>query len=510
MSYVIATSLFLICTLHLEADAVFSWKKEPEADPPAAAVPGYLPLLQVHKYNGIQINPVRGPPIYLDSTVPSVSGGAASELTAPQIQQLDLITRLSNLVPEGEALQEFDFTEVLPYVDLISEDSIDRLSFYAESAKAPEKSKLLKFVEFIKYLKEKKLKPFKLAASVGSKIIHKKKEKVQQGAAWLFGSKPPATLPVPVVPVVPVNDVVKPPTLSYNYPYNTYTDSFPQSFPPQTLPATHFSSSSSSNGQYAAPTGLHQPLFPLDTSINVAKPSPSSVYHYGATASGGETPAHTYSTNNQNAIRDFAFNSNSNLSSNPGTYAIPYPNLHAAGSSKYSQNAFPSTSNYFAPPPPPPASSYSTSKVQGSNFAPHNFVDFSSTGGGYSYTHTFSDKAAFHQAPANADLIASGSEHVENLHDEQAAGNEAAANIVAESAKLKAEIITPASIVETTQHDHFVASNVHASKSVSNKRTVLHVVTPDASATPSATNDQIRGKQSFRIGNPRTTNVQFR
>lgn len=217
--------------------SLFSWRSE--AKDQDSAPSGYLPILQVHKYNGIQINPIQGPPVYLpnlpvgDSSTNSFEGQTAL-LTPEQIQQLDLLNRLASFLPEDNQLQEMDISSLLSYADLIPEDFIDKIKFAVESTKTKEKSKLLKFLAFIKHIKEKKLKPFKYAASVGSKIAHKKKEKL----AWLLGAAPSTTpIPEPIteIPVTsyPYNFAYNPYLVQNKQFFNTFSTSAPESFQAQ-------------------------------------------------------------------------------------------------------------------------------------------------------------------------------------------------------------------------------------------------------------------------------------
>ncbi len=166
--------------------SIFSWKKGEESKNPEIAVPGYLPPLKVHKYNGILINSAQGPPLYLSSAAPQSSLSqigadefATANLSPEHLQQLDLLNRIVAYLPSEDRLHEFDFTALLPYVELIPDDSLEKLQYVVESAKTKQKSKLLKVIGFLKAVKEKKLKPFKYVAHVGSDLIRKKKEKVQ-------------------------------------------------------------------------------------------------------------------------------------------------------------------------------------------------------------------------------------------------------------------------------------------------------------------------------------------
>lgn len=208
MNYlVILSSVFFLCGIRSHdvfRRFIFPWSRSEESKEQDTVVPGYKPILQVHKYNGIQINPINGgQPVYLESSAPiladQISGGSISE---QQLQQIDLLTRVAPFLPDESQLQEFDFSSFLPYLEMISEDSLDRLRFTLEStsAKTKEKSKLIKFIEYLKFLKEKKLKPFKYVANVGSNLIHKKKETVQNAISFLYPTSPAPVINQPQYP----------------------------------------------------------------------------------------------------------------------------------------------------------------------------------------------------------------------------------------------------------------------------------------------------------------------
>lgn len=236
----------------IDKRSIFSWNSETKE--PELPTSGYLPILKVHKYNGIQIQPIQGPPVYLPNAPSDSNAEGSIQISSDQIQQLDLINRLANFLPEEDKLQEVDLSAVLPYVDLISEDSIDRIRYAAETTKTKEKSKLLKFLAFLKYIKEKKLKPFKFAASVGSKIVHKKKEKV----AWLFGATPTTT-------PEPYTETPAPVTYPYNFAYNTY--SFPNK--------QYFNTYTTSAPAESSPIPFGSPYYPIYPAYQFNSPSKS-------------------------------------------------------------------------------------------------------------------------------------------------------------------------------------------------------------------------------------------
>lgn len=214
MNYLVILCSLLLCSARghdVFRRSIFPWSHSEESKEVDTPVPGYKPILQVHKYNGIQINPINGgQPIYLESPAAiSAQGISGSAVPEEQLQQIDLLTRVAPFLPEENQLHELDFTSFLPYVDLISENSLDRLRFTLEAAstKSKEKSKLLKFLGYLKFLKEKKLQPFRIAANAGSKLIHKKKETVHNAFSFLY----PTTTPVPViVPTDPFNPFLVP------------------------------------------------------------------------------------------------------------------------------------------------------------------------------------------------------------------------------------------------------------------------------------------------------------
>ncbi|XP_065222643.1 adhesive plaque matrix protein-like [Planococcus citri] len=217
MNNLVISSIILCAAVCCDA-TLFSWgSSEAKETKPT----GYLPILQVHKYNGFQINPIQGPPIYLPNEQSESNNveGQTIQLNQEQIQQLDLINRLATFLPADADLQEMDPSDVLPYVNLVSEDSLEKFKYVVESSKKKEKSKILKIIAFLKSIKEKKLKPFKYVASVGSNLIHKKKN-------WIFGSET-TTTPEPYVETTPSFSYPSPPP--YNIPYNPY---FTQSIKP--------------------------------------------------------------------------------------------------------------------------------------------------------------------------------------------------------------------------------------------------------------------------------------
>lgn len=208
MNYlVILSSVFFLCGIRSHdvfRRSIFPWSRNEESKEQDTVVPGYKPILQVHKYNGIQINPINGgQPVYLESSAPisanQISRGSISE---QQLQQIDLLIRVAPFLPDENQLQEFDFSSFLPYVDIISEDSLDRLRFTLESTseKTKEKSKLIKFIEYLKFLKEKKLNPFKYVANVSRNLIHKKKETVQNAFSFLYPTSPASVINQPQYP----------------------------------------------------------------------------------------------------------------------------------------------------------------------------------------------------------------------------------------------------------------------------------------------------------------------
>ncbi|XP_065215936.1 uncharacterized protein LOC135842414 [Planococcus citri] len=212
MNNLVISSIFLYAAICCDA-TLWGSSETRETKPP-----GYLPILQVRKYNGFQINPVQGTPIYLPNE-PSQTNNIEAQLTTNQpnqikILQLDTISRLASYLPADFDLQDMDLSDILPYVDLISEDTLEQFKHDTETSKKPEKSKILKLIAFIKSIKEKKLKPFKYVASVGSNIIHKKKN-------WIFGSAT-TTTPAPSVTY---------PAPSSPYSYNPSLTQFGQYFP---------------------------------------------------------------------------------------------------------------------------------------------------------------------------------------------------------------------------------------------------------------------------------------
>lgn len=180
--------------------SIFSWSKETEVkDQPV--VPGYLPPVTIHKYQGVQINPVNGPPVYLPSDAPASDGVSVNQFQSAQLppeysSQLELLKSVAPYLPDEGGLQDYDVTALLPYVDLISEDALARIQFAIESEKSPKESKLLKLIAFLKFLKELKLKPFKVAANFGATLLKKKKQTVSN---LLHLGKSPSTTVAPVV-----------------------------------------------------------------------------------------------------------------------------------------------------------------------------------------------------------------------------------------------------------------------------------------------------------------------
>ncbi|KAK7603953.1 hypothetical protein V9T40_004226 [Parthenolecanium corni] len=184
--------------------SIFSWSKETEVKDPAV-IPGYLPPITVHKYNGVQINPVNGPSVYLPSSEVSQSseGFSADQFQSSQLppeysSQLELLKNVVNFLPDDGRYQDYDVTGLLPYVDLISEDALARIQFAVEAEKSQKDSKLMKLVGFLRYLKELKLKPFKAAANFGVSLLNKKKETVSN--LLHLGSSPAVSTPAPVQP----------------------------------------------------------------------------------------------------------------------------------------------------------------------------------------------------------------------------------------------------------------------------------------------------------------------
>lgn len=532
MNHLVIT-LFIAALYHahshdIEKRSIFSWRSETKEPEPAPT--GYLPILKIHKYNGIQINPIQGPPVYLPNG-PSDSNnfeGQTAQITPDQIQQLDLINRLASFLPE-ENLQEVDLSSVLPYVDLISEDSLDKIRFAVESTKAKEKSKLLKFIAFIKYIKEKKLKPFKYAASVGSKIVHKKKEKV----AWLFGASPTTTpepyteTPSPVT--YPYNFAYNPYSFQnkqfYNsfstpapepaapfpsYPYSQYQPNFqfnlqPQKQPnseqqyqpnansyqpslpasvPSVAPSAQYPSNSALSSQYtqfsnqypSIPSNQYQlqyqfntpsqpelPTFPANqyqpqyAPLPSAEPSKNDIaYEYK------QTPASTFASQDNNAIRQFASSSNN---SDYQYSASSSPPKNEASTEQY----YSLPSNYIFPfnvPQQPVV----IPRIQ----SPYT-----------SYGNSHSEPNKFYLTPAHTslpnDLTASGSENVEKINEQVKPENRS------NDEKEKFNDLPTSTEISYSK-----------SKTLNAKRTILRQVTPKSPVyEPSSKDESSKGKNNF-------------
>ena len=155
------------------ARSVLSWLQgDDETKTEETIIPGYRPFLEVHKYNGVQINPIHGgPPQYFLSSDQEI---------------VNLLYRAAPFLPEESRLHEFEFGPLQPYLQMIPDDSIDRLRLTLESEGeerigSSAKSKLLKFLQIVK---EKKLKPIK-------DLFEKKKNLVQSALNYLHPPPPP-------------------------------------------------------------------------------------------------------------------------------------------------------------------------------------------------------------------------------------------------------------------------------------------------------------------------------
>lgn len=435
MNHLVNALIVLYAAAYCEA-TIFSWGGTAEAKETKPT--GYLPILKVHKYNGIQINPIQGDPIYLPNE-PNDSNnleGRTTQLSQDQLQQLDLINRLATFLPSEDNLQEMDLSAALPYVDLISEDSLENFRNTIEVTKPKEKSKILKFIGFLKYLKEKKLKPFKYVASLGSSIVHKKKALLGLGAVssttlepftetpsaynFAYNSYLATQKPFPASYFPPQSlSSAQSPSFSYYPQYPTYSINTQQKIPENTqnLPsADQFPPSYASITQQKRPTEIASELPTLSKSPFPAAPQlpqfspnfqfPSTQYQQPAQrqyqfqyplpaqspnlAKNEITPASTYFLQNTNAIRQFDFRNQTEF---PLT---PAPKTEQFNQQQYSYptNQIPS----FSQPQQP----FSLPKYQ--------------SNAGYSYANSNQGPANFYPT-LSSDLAAAGSENVEKIEE---------------------------------------------------------------------------------------------
>jgi hypothetical protein len=167
--------------------SIFSWLRDDDDQPQKVEetlVTGYKPILEVHKYNGLQINPINGgPPMFFESGAPIT----LEQLNAGSDQQIaNLLYNAVPLLPEEERMHEVNLGPIAPYVQMIPDASIDRLRVTFESdgeerVGSQGKSKLLKLLQVIK---EKKLKPFKA-------LYQKKKDAIKSVVNFLSPPPPP-------------------------------------------------------------------------------------------------------------------------------------------------------------------------------------------------------------------------------------------------------------------------------------------------------------------------------
>ncbi|XKL66658.1 hypothetical protein PGB90_010078 [Kerria lacca] len=245
--------------IFLDKKSIFSQSKDSNVKGVNVLLPGYLPVIKIHTYGGAQINPVQNAPLYFTNTLLQPSKTNSPEQFSTQglsyeyIRQLDILNRLLVLLPHGEnKLNESNFNYVLSYVNLMSEDSLNKLQSHVGSIKNSHNSKLLKLIAFLKKIKAKKLKPFKYVINLGNNIINKKKEKLHN-AFVNIGLKVSTTTPTPIPSVTEV------PTLPGGYPFNyqmpnklyvVFPNTFETNITQYSTPSTVVSASYNQVGSY--------------------------------------------------------------------------------------------------------------------------------------------------------------------------------------------------------------------------------------------------------------------
>lgn len=193
--------------------SLFSWGEEAEVKE-QAVMPGYHPPVTVHKYHGVEINPLNGPPTRILSSNNPEHSEQGAPLPPEYLDQLSLLRRVVSFLPNNGDLQDYDLTGLLPYVELIPEDALDRIQYTVEVEKSQNESKLAKLINFIKYLRDLKLKPIRAAVNLGANLLSKKKKMVSN---LLHLGSPAITTPLPVLPPP---DIPQPGEFPIPYPTN--------------------------------------------------------------------------------------------------------------------------------------------------------------------------------------------------------------------------------------------------------------------------------------------------
>lgn len=188
-------------SLARERRDIFSWFRGSDPEPDAIELGPSQSVLKVHKYSGVKINPVPTAPIHMQRPATPV------ELTPLNVQQLELLNRVSTFLPDGERLQNYDFTVLYPYVELIPVESLEKIQCYVaskESNKNQSTSKLLTVINWLKAAKERKLKLAQQVMSIGANLVDKKKKVIEDALSYLRSSSESTTsTPVPATPSVP-------------------------------------------------------------------------------------------------------------------------------------------------------------------------------------------------------------------------------------------------------------------------------------------------------------------
>lgn len=191
--------IFVLCVL-VTCDAIAIHRSRRASATSDVTVPGYKPYSKPYKYSEVQINPVNGPPIQFRDVKPPYDKLPIANLSPDSLRQLQILQYVAAYVPEADQLDESTFIPLLPYINTMSEDSLQNIQSVIRESDDKNVSKVSKIIKLFLAMKEKKLKPIKRAMKAGADLLRKKMKSILRGLSLPFKSDTTTQAPFAIIP----------------------------------------------------------------------------------------------------------------------------------------------------------------------------------------------------------------------------------------------------------------------------------------------------------------------